>query len=186
MSAKNIISLKNIYFDNTNFWAYFLSVNYPCAFMEESDCSMYDFVKEILPVDTKWSDEFTGYYDGILDETDGYLDEPTTLLASIGNSDILKIEFHPGDTIFYINEIELGCTGPHCKLQKIPYHQIKKLLHLEDGEILFQLLLPMTILKPDETDDLKSVLEEHFSKLGFTQPILSKMIDCLIYGIIII
>lgn len=184
MSGKNIIHLKELGFDNTRFWAYFLSINYPCAFLEESDCSMYDLVQEVLPVDTKWSDEFTGYYDGVLEETDGYLEKPTTLLASLEDSDVLKIEFHPGDTVFYINETEIGCTGPHWEIRKVPWHRIKELLNLEDGVVLFQLLLPMAMLEPDDIADLKPILEKHFSDLGFVQPVLSKVIDCLISGII--
>ena len=180
---EHVIILNDILFDNAKFWAYFLSVNYPCAVLEEMEYVMYDLVKQALPVDVKWSEEFTRYYDGVLDETDGYLDNPTTLIAPLDGANTLKIEFHPGDTIFYINEMKIGCTGPHWEIQKIPYDQIKKSLSLENGSVLFQLLLPMAILKPDEIIDIKPILEKQFSNLGFTSSLLSQIIECLISGI---
>lgn len=183
MSKANIIHPNDLRFDNTRFWAYFLSVNYPCAVSEESGCSMYDFVAQILPVDAEWTDDFTQYYEGVLQESDGYLEHPTTFLADLSPTEHLKIEFHPGDTIFYINDKEIGCTGPHWDLWKIPYPKIKEVLTQNDGEVLFQLLLPMAALKPDDIAHLKPVLGKHFSEFGFTKPLLTQMIDCLVFGL---
>ena len=183
MPQKNDISLKEISFENTRFWAYFLSVNYPCAYLEAEDCKIYDLVEQVLPINMAWSDEFTQYYDGVMEETDGYLEEPTTLTVPLSSLETLKIEFHPGDTIFFINDEEIGCTGPHWKLRAIPYQKVKSLLCLEDGELLFQLLLPMAALMPEETADLKPILEKQLLSFGFEQPLLSQTIDCLISGI---
>ncbi len=184
MSTENIIHLNHLQFDNTRFWAYFLSINYPCAVLEESDCSMPDFVGQVLPVDTQWIDCFTQYYDGVFEESDGYLEHPTTLLADLSPTEHFKIEFHPGDTIFYINDEEIGCTGPHWELWKIPYQKIKEVLVQNDGAVLFQLLLPMAALEPDDASHLKPILEKQFSELGFAEPVLAQMIDCLVSGLI--
>lgn len=181
----HVIDLKDILFNNIKFWAFFLSVNYPCAVLEEMGYSMYDLVTQVLSVDIKWSEEFTQYYGGVFDEADGYLDNPTTLITPLGKENYLKIEFHPGDTIFYINEVEIGCTGPHWEVGKIPYSQMKEILSLENGPVLFQLLLPMAILMPNEITDIKPVLEAQFLGFGFTQPLLSQIIECLISGITI-
>lgn len=184
MTPTNNIDLEQINFKHPKFWAYFLSTNYPCAYDEEADCGMYDFIKEVLPIDTAWSDEFTQYYDGVMEESDGYLEEPTTFITALDDSEILKIEFHPGDTIFYLNDQKIGCTGPHWKLWEIPYQRVKSLLSLENGALLFQLLLPMAVLQPEETAELKPILQKQFLELGFTPPILSQMIDCLISGLV--
>lgn len=181
----HVIDLKDILFNNIKFWAFFLSVNYPCAVLEETGYSMYDLVTQVLPVDIKWSEEFTQYYDGVFDEVDGYLDNPTTLITPLDKENYLKIEFHPGDTIFYINEVEIGCTGSHWEVGKIPYSQMKEILSLENGPVLFQLLLPMAILMPNEITDIKPVLEDQFLGFGFTQLLLSQIIECLISGITI-
>ena len=184
MSTTNIIHLNDLQFDNTRFWAYFLSVNYPCAYSEESDSSLCDFVEEVLPVDPEWTDDFTQYYDGVLEESGGYLEDPTTFLADLSSGEHFKIEFHPGDVIFYINDEEIGCTGPHYELWNIPYQKIKEVLTQKDGAVLFQLLLPMVALDEGDIPDLKSVLRGHFSELGFEEPALTQMIECLVLGLI--
>ena len=173
-------------FDNTLFWGFFLSVNYPCALHKETDCIMADFVGEVMPIDAEWIDCFTQYNKNpdIFDKSDGYLEHPTTLIASLGNLGSLKIEFHPGDTIFFLNNDEIGCTGPHWVLLKIPYQTIKKLLELEYGRVLFELLLPMAVLEPEEVKEVKPILEKHFLEFGFTGQNLLQTIDCLISGII--
>lgn len=147
MEQGNVIFLNQVLFDNTLFWAYFLSVNYPCSLHKETDCTMADFVEKVMPINIEWSDCFTQYDKNpdVFDESDGYLDHPTTLTTSLGSLGNLKIEFHPGDTIFFLNNNEIGCTGPHWVLSKIPYQTIKNVLELEYGEVLFELLLPINI-----------------------------------------
>ena len=86
--------------------------------MREKDVSVSDFMKEICTEESRrWWDAFTGYYDGILEESDGYLDEPTTLETSLSQERMLKIQFHPGNTLYYINGEKIGSTGPHWELQ---------------------------------------------------------------------
>ncbi len=53
--------------------------------------------------DTGWWDNFTKYYDGVLEESDGYVDEPETLICELAPAQTLKIEFHPG--IQYISSM---------------------------------------------------------------------------------
>ena len=183
MSKNNMISLEDISFDNQQFWAYFLSVNYPCAYLEEYESTMYDIIKEALPIDLEWSDKFTQYYDGVIEESDGYIDNPTTLIATLEPLETLKIEFHPGDTIFYINDNEIGCTGPHYKVRAVPYQKVESLLCQDNGELLFQLLLPMAVLETDNISDVKTIIKEQLLRIGIMQPSLSKVIECLITGI---
>ncbi len=186
MEQGNVIFLNQVLFDNTLFWAYFLSVNYPCSLHKETDCTMADFVEKVMPINIEWSDCFTQYDKNpdVFDESDGYLDHPTTLTTSLGSLGNLKIEFHPGDTIFFLNNNEIGCTGPHWVLSKIPYQTIKNVLELEYGEVLFELLLPMAILESEEVEKIKPILEKHFLELGFAGRNLLQIVDCLISGII--
>ena len=87
MSARRMVSLEEIDFPNARFWAYFLSTSYPNALLEETDQPMYDLVGQVLPVDVRWTDAFTQYYDGVIEERDGYLDAPTTLeMTEIGRA----------------------------------------------------------------------------------------------------
>ena len=180
----DLILLSDLTFGNTRFWAYFLSTSYPCGLLERTDETMYDLVQQVLPVDTQWSDTFTKSYDGVFEDSDGYLNDPTTLVASLEGDDVLEIEFHPGDTIFYINGEEIGCTGPHWKLWVLSCERIRRLLALPDGPVLFQLLLPMAVLTPEEAAEIRPLLLQHLSALGVTPPVLPEMADCLLSGLV--
>ena len=63
-------------------------------------------------IDHSFIDDLTGYYDGVFDESDGYIDNPNTIKMILSTGNELFIEFHPGDTIYYFGQEELGCTGP--------------------------------------------------------------------------
>lgn len=180
----HFVDIRELDFDNCLFWSYFLSTSYPCAYLDEQDCQLYELVAEVLPVDPDWSDDFTQYYDGVMEEMDGYVENPTTVAVPISDTEILTIAFHPGDTIYYINKEEIGCTGPHWKLWTIPYQRVKSLLSLENGAVLFHLLLPMAVVEPEEAADLKSILEMQFQTLGFLPKKALRAADCLISGII--
>lgn len=97
-----------------------------------------------------WWERFTGYYDGVLDESDGYLENPTTLEVPLAKDRVLKIEFHPGDILYFINDKLIGSTGSHWKLQTVPYEEMKRLLALENGQQLFLLLLPLAVIKQED------------------------------------
>ena len=178
------IDIQQVGFDNLLFWSYFLCTSYPCAYLESKDCRLCDLVEDTMPIDPVWSDDFTQYYDGIGEESDGYVDNPTTITSPISSTETLKIEFHPGDTIFYINHDEIGCTGPHWKLWSIPFKKVKSLLSLEHGNVLFWLLLPMAALEQEEIWELKPMLEKQFQTLGFGKDTAAQAADSLIAGII--
>jgi len=46
----------------------------------------------------KWWKEFTGWYEGVLDEADGQVDEPGRVELALEGGDLLVVEAHPGDT----------------------------------------------------------------------------------------
>lgn len=183
MSARRMVSLEEIDFPNARFWAYFLSTSYPNALLEETDQPMYDLVGQVLPVDVRWTDAFTQYYDGVIEERDGYLDAPTTLEAPLDGGDTLKIEFHPGDTLFFLGDTELGSTGPHHRTGTLPYPRLKPLLSLPKGPLLFQLLLPMARVTLEEAAELRPLLRAHFTAMGIPPPSHPALTECLISGL---
>ena len=183
MSARRMVSLEEIDFPNARFWAYFLSTSYPNALLEKTDQPMYDLVGQVLPVDVQWTDAFTQYYDGVIEERDGYLDAPTTLEAPLDGGDTLKIEFHPGDTLFFLSDTELGSTGPHHRTGTLPYPRLKPLLSLPKGALLFQLLLPMARVTLEEAAELRPLLRAHFTAMGIPPPSHPALTECLISGL---
>ena len=91
-----MISLYEIDFSNLNFWTGFIATSFPTALEEETDMSLTELMTENGMCDTSWWDNFTKYYDGVLEESDGYVDKPETVICELVPTQILKIEFHPG------------------------------------------------------------------------------------------
>ena len=61
----------------------------------------------------------------MMEESDSCLEESETLIRELTPAQILKVEFHPGDTVYYINDERIAYTGNHYMIQVIPF---KKLL----------------------------------------------------------
>lgn len=173
---KNILTI-----ENKKFWYSFFSVSYPNGYDKELDMSVVDITGQLA--DLSWWDSFTGYYDGVFEENDGYREEPTSVEANIESSRKLLVEFHPGDILYYINNELLGCTGPSWKLQVIPYKEVESLWEREDGEVLFWLLLPLTRL---DKEDLWETTEKISKKLSilFPEDICKNLARCIINQLI--
>ena len=108
--------------DNLSFWINYFGCSYLNLYDEEEDVSVSELMEELCTEEVReWWEKFTGWYDGVLDESDGYLDDPAFLEAPLTQGRTLKIEFHPGDTLYYVNGEEIGSTGPHWKLGTVPY-----------------------------------------------------------------
>lgn len=124
------VSMKDM--DTPYFWVNYFGCSYPNAYDEEEDVSVSDLMQEILTEESgRWWEQFTGYYDGSLEENDGYLDEPASLEVMLTRDKCMKIEFHPGDTLYYINGEKIGSTGPHWEVQTIPYEEVRQLLEID-------------------------------------------------------
>ena len=178
------IDLSEIGFHNQNFWWYFFKAEFPNAYIEDEDLSIDEILEPYEPKDElEWVNAFTQYYDGVIDETDGYLDNPTTLETKISIDKVLKIEFHPGDTIYYINEVEKGCTGPHWSLQAFPYSEIKNITTHDNGIIHFLLILPLVYVSVDEFDEALLKMKEILPVL-FSENICDKLAKCILYGLL--
>lgn len=160
------INIDYINFDNKYFWLYFLATSFPNGYNEEIDMSAGEIFEVIFNLDndetSKWVDNFTGYYEGVIEENDGYIDNPSTVILKLNKDANLKIEFHPGDTIYYINENIIGCTGPHWELYAIKWNEIVK---FSEGSLYpdyaFWLLLPMAaVTSENNIEEVKRVIIE--------------------------
>lgn len=176
--------------DNLHFWVNYFGCSYPNAYDEEEDVSVSDLMQEInmeghsTEESRSWWDEFTGYYDGVLDESDGYVDEPATLEVMLPHGKGLKIEFHPGDTLYYINEEKIGSTGPHWELQTVPYEEIRRLLTLRQGCQLYLLLLPLAVVKQEEAASARKEIAAQMRKY-FPESLCESVSGCIVSGCII-
>lgn len=158
------------------FWYGFWAGSYPNGYDEELDMSVEEIVGELA--DPDWWDEFTGYYDGVFEECDGYLDEPRTMEFELAADQKLTIEFHPGDIVYYINGEVLGSIGPHWKLQVVKYTDLEKVEGLECGNELFWLLLPLAKVAADEEQEVRMVLARKLQEL-FPTDVCEKLAECV-------
>ena len=99
--------------------------------------------------------DFTGFYEGVFDINDGYIDVPKTVKIFLDNDNEFYVEFHPGDTLFFLNNEIIGSTGPHYQIRKIPFlsflNYSKRLSNVEK-----LLLLPMADIRGYDTSNMRA------------------------------
>lgn len=157
------------------FWLYFLGTNFPNGYVEETDEYLSEFIDSQYDI-MEWSDEFAGYYEGVLDSSDGYVENPTTLKIELSTKNNLFIEFHPGDTIYFIDDDEIGCTGPEYFIHKINWKDFCAYTkELDNREKL--LLIPMLKIENSEQEQLKKAVCNGLELLPINE------MDNIIYGL---
>ena len=57
-----------------------MATSFPTALAEEMDMSLTGLMIENGMYNRSWWNNFTKYYDDVLEELDGYVDEPETLM----------------------------------------------------------------------------------------------------------
>ena len=150
---------------NSNFVSWFLMTNFPEGIDNANDYSLLEMIQENCILDKGWIDSLTGYYDGVFDEKDGYVDNPNAIKLKLATGDDFFVEFHPGDTIYYINDEEIGCTGPNYVIRKISLTRFCEYTsNMNDREKLF--LLPMLKISFVEKDELINVINSILCKVN--------------------
>ena len=66
---------------------------------------------------------------------DGYVDTPKAVAIKLSNGDEFCVEFHPGDTIYYINDIQIGCTGSSYMIRNISLAQFYEYISNMNGRV---------------------------------------------------
>jgi hypothetical protein len=118
---EDIISTKDIS-QEKYFWLYFLSVNYSnMSYDDESQDNLSDYIYEnfeesLFEKAYDWVNNFTKHYPEVFKEADGYLENPRKLIVDLNENNSLTIEFHPGDTYFFMNNKVLATLNHESKL----------------------------------------------------------------------
>ena len=169
--------------DCLDFWISYFGCCYPSGYDESNDISVSELMEELCTEEVgNWWEQFIGYYEGVLDESDGYLDNPTTLEEELLPDKILKIEFHPGDILYFINDEQIGSTGPHYELRTIAYKEVEKLLPLKNGRQLFLLLLPLAFIDEEDIKPVREKIAEQM-KSYFSENLCERVSGCIAAGL---
>lgn len=160
-----LITLNDLKFSNTSFWRGFLASAFPTALDEKLDISLVEMIEENKLVDIKWWNEFTKYYEGVMDESDGYIDNPMSFVYDLTSTQKLKIEFHPGDIVYYINDEQIGCTGPHYSIYIFPFESLLKYIETNNEKRLFLLLLPLATVSEQDVDNATQIISDALSQI---------------------
>lgn len=164
---------------NDNFLTWFLMMNFPEGIDPSRDCTLFEMMQEEYTVDETWADDLTGYCEGVLDESDGYIEDPKAIMLRLSTGDYFCMEFHPGDTLYYINDNEIGCTGPSYEIRKLSLPQFYAYTRdLGDLETLF--LLPMLRITDTEKEELTKMIQSILGRADFTQYPINDVCTCIV------
>lgn len=174
----------NSVIDNKSFWLYFLSSSFPNAFSENDGFTLSEFMFEHYNYHTveKWVNDFVQYTETIIDDCDGYVDEPTTLCIML-NENYYQIAFHPGDTIYYLNGKEIGCTGPAYKIQSMTWRVYCALIDGVKDPRIALLLLPVLDLDEAHIRNVKNIISSGLRTIGLNPNDFEQVASMIISGI---
>lgn len=161
------------------FWSFFFCACFPNGYLESDDIEICDYIQENYGIDMEWVHLWTKYNPKVFDENDGYVESPRTLIAELNGNFKLSIEFHPGDTIFYLNGQKIGCTGPHFQLYGIAWNQFIKLTMGRPAEVAFA-LLPMAYFVPSQYHIAEQWIKEKFLELPFEGNQDTVLLKCIL------
>lgn len=164
---------------NSHFVRWFLMTNFPEGLDSAEGSSLYELIEEKCTLDTVFIDDLTGYYEGVFEENDGYVDAPKMVVLSLATGDEFSVAFHPGDTIYSMNGIEIGCTGPHYEIRKLSLTEfLAYTAHMQDREKLF--LLPMVKISAGEQEDMTKIIQTILCSFHLQEYSVEKVCACII------
>lgn len=166
---------------NPDFWFCYLV----SSFGQIGEPFAPEFLSNIFNINEEntieWWNNFTGYYEGIFDETDGQVENPNTISIEFQNQVNLVIEFHAGDTYYYLENsitkefVNLGTIGGHWILPMLRWNEIVSLSQNVKSDssirnysnLIMLLMLPCIWLTKDEDfEEVKKVLAQAWINTG--------------------
>ena len=177
-----MLTINDLELSNRKFWTGFVATSFPTALDEETDMSLSEMIEENKAADINWWENFTKYYDGVLEETDGYIDEPETLICDLTSTQTLKIEFHPGDTVYYINNRQIACTGGEYSIQIFPLTDLLKYTEEKNDNRILLLLLPLTIISNQDMDHATEIISNVLKEI-FDEHLCDQFANSIVYGL---
>ena len=166
----------SVFSTNKQLMLWFIMSSFPESFCAEKDISIMEFVQLNYDIDINIVHNFTEYYDGVFDINDGYVDNPNAIMISLDLNKELYVEFHPGDTLYFLNDKILGSTGPHYQIRKVSF--LSFITFCDKLSLVEKLLLlPMVFFKKEEEaaflSTIKPIIKHSYVKEDDVDIILS-------------
>ena len=177
-----MITLNDVTFSNKKFWTGFVATSFPTALDEETDSSLAEIIEEEETTDSNWWGNFTKYYDGVLEEADGYIEKPQMLICHLTEAQTLKIEFHPGDTVYYINDRQIANTGGEYQIQIFPLADLLRYREGGNDNRMFLLLLPLTVITNEDTSHAAEMIANVLKEI-FERNLCDRLSKSIVYGL---
>lgn len=175
---RNIVNVEEV-IRKEDFAAWFIMNCFPEGLDEENDMSIYDVIEENYSFNTDWFNKFTGYFDGVFEENDGYVDNPNSIKIQLNIHNELIVEFHPGDIIFFMNNLKIGCTGPDYRIRVIPFkNYIELTKYLCYDSKLF--LLPMVVISEDEKVEFREIVEDIIANSNIQRSCAKQIVEIIV------
>ncbi|MGN7823673.1 Imm19 family immunity protein [Chitinophaga sp. 22536] len=134
----------------------FLLAQFPFASDDELEMTLTDYLPEIFDMPAgEWLDELTGPAEG---DWKGY-----TYMHRLNETVTFYAEFHPHETVYFLNDTYLGNTGGHFHLSLLSWEELQAIVNNDrtDPSLLFWLLLPLAVGKESEQSAIAAAIGEH-------------------------
>lgn len=85
----------------------------------------------------------------------------------------------------YLEEKDIGCTGPHWDLHKITWSKLKNLLrNTRKLEWAFFLMLPMVVIEQNEIEESLKTMRQYLDTLPFEKEDYEMITMCIVENIV--
>lgn len=167
--------------NNKYFWLYYISTAFPCAYDEDTEISISEFIYENYDTHDaqEWSNNFVQY----IDENTEYIDNPNIIELSL-NGNNFKAEFQPFETVYYLNGKEIGNTGGHFKLRTLSWKKFNDMTADTSDMLIPLIILPMLALEETEIPKVRKIIHDGISLLDFRSEHIEKITDMIISGLL--
>ena len=145
------------------FWYTYLQIAFINCGDDDQELSFGDIVfeKYSKDINSSWWNVFTQNIPGVIEISDGLIDNPTYMIITV-NDEELRIEFHPGWYLYFLNGDKIGSVGPHSEVKTLPYGQFRKLVKNSNcPQLTYLLLLPLLLIKGNGD---KSVIQNEIAQ----------------------
>ncbi len=153
--------------ENKDIWLYHFTANFPFADNPEDETMLDEFIMENYELPgLDWFDKFTGSKSEDGEESGPW--NGCSLNIRINSQVVLGIEFHPYETIFFLNHTFIGNTGGHFRLSLIKWQELKAITEGRNiSDIIFMMLLPLATGNAAERKEIAMEIEKRLAHEPF-------------------